>query len=141
MMFGFLGASIFVVGSILLGALSGGATLMGTLASFGGGSLITGGAGVKGGALVIAILGLSSGIMVSNYTDSGCVNETYDLLRYQINGEHTDSYYYSNGKVAFTGMFKNNIPNGNCVVYDEFGQKIYSGLFVDGFPRICKMGH
>ena len=117
--------------------MTGGAGLMGLLSTFGGGYLAAGGLGIKGGAVVITILGLSGGIMFTDYSDPQCRDDTYNLLKYKIHYQHPDSYYYPNGKIAYDGMFLNNLPHGNGVVYDEHGEQMYSGLFNRGVPRIC----
>jgi hypothetical protein len=127
---GMLAHGIFaVIGVIILGALTGRAGLLGTLAKFGG--------GVKFGVLVIAGLGLSAGIAVTKFNNADCSLESTRILEQEINAKHWDTYFHQNNAIALQGYFENNVPHGVCTIYDNDKTKLWQGNFINGTPEIC----
>jgi len=82
--------------------------------------------------------GIASGLEFSQFKDIACKNQTEKKLKVIINSNHYDTYHYNNGKVAFEGMFYNNLPHGNGIVYDEKSDILWSGNFNKGIAQICQ---
>jgi len=134
---GFFGGLLALAGFIVLGALTGGAGLLGGLATLGGGSIAAGGLGIIGGTAVISTAGFLGGIIVAEMTDPGCKNIAITSLYQEINDCHYDKYIYENKQTAFEGIFCNNLPHGQGIVYETNGKKIWEGKFISGIPEIC----
>jgi len=126
-----------LVGTIVLGVATGGASLMATLATFGFGSLASGGIGVAGGSIILPALGFASGVAFTQLNDIDCKQKIENNLINIINAEHHDTYKYKNGKIAFAGNFINNLPCGQGMSYDENDKLLWNGWFDDGIAEIC----
>jgi hypothetical protein len=134
----FLGGLSVVAGSIILGALTGGAGLMGMLGGLGGGAIAAGGLGIQGGIVVLSLLGTGAGFTFHKFTSDDCYHQTSQRLWKHIHSLRKDTYYNSNNqKVLFEGEFLDNLPYYGKL-YNRDGIEIYNGGFMKGIPSICK---
>jgi small GTP-binding protein len=133
-----MGGFLAVAGAILLGVATGGAGLLGGLAAFGGGSIAAGGLGIAGGVVTLTTLGVSTGLVFTQYQHRDCIAHVIQHMNHEINMRHYDYYLYSTKMVAFEGEFINNKPNGAGTAKDEHGDVIWSGNFINGIADICR---
>lgn len=134
----FIGMASFFVIFLIVGTLTGGgAGLIGSLATIGGGSLAAGGFGINGGIIALATLGFSAGLQFTEFPPNECTTKVKNELDILINSYHYDQYLYQNNEIAFEGYFLNNVPHGKGSTYDENGKLIWKGRFINGKAEIC----
>mgnify|MGYP001002043238 CR=1 FL=1 len=143
-----------VAGGLAIGAILGGIVL--TVATGGlaapvitaglagiGGSMVGGVAVVAAGAVALTAGGVITGgaighninVKFDEYKEVDIIEQIHNENINYINQSHKDKYYHANGKIAYDGDFKNNIPHGSGTWYSDEGNTIWAGKIYNG--QLC----